>query len=301
MRIALTSDLHLDATDANRALVPRLAERAALLRPDVLVIAGDVSARLPDIEETFRAFVPAAPVRLFVPGNHDIWIARSAQAKGATSNFRHDVELREVCARHGFVHLGLAPLVHAGVGFAGTIGWYDYSFVHPDFPFTTADFERKAKGKYRWMDMFYAKWVGEAGRDLSDAEVTTRCAAALRTQLTSLASDAAVRDIVVVSHHIPYVDILRTPVEDKHGYFRAYLGATVLGEVIDEFAALVRAILLGHLHRPLDEKRPSGAVVRSAPVGYLRPAPEDVSSVVADGVTLVELPATPRAVPPNPS
>ncbi len=297
MRIALTSDLHLDSTDANRALVPLLAERAAALRPDVLVLAGDISARLPHVEETFAAFAHAAPVRLFVPGNHDVWIARSAQAEGATSNHRHDVELRDVCAAHGFTHLGLGPRVVDGVGFAGSIGWYDYSFRHPAFPFSDEELARKAKGKYRWMDLFYVRWVDVHGRELDDAAVTARFAATLREHLAALDADPAVRDIVVVTHHVPYVDVLRTPAEDKHGYFRTYLGATALGEAIDAHGAKLRAVLHGHLHRPVDERRPGGALVRSAPVGYLRPAPADPSQVAAHSVTLVELPVVPAALP----
>lgn len=290
MRIALTSDLHLDSTDANRALVPLLAERAAALRPDVLVLAGDISARLPDVAETFAAFAGVAPVRLFVPGNHDIWIARSAQAGGATSDYRHDVELRDVCAAHGFTHLGLEPRVVDGVGFAGSLGWYDYSFRHPAFPFSDDDLARKAKGKYRWMDLFYARWVGEDGAESSDAAVTQRFAARLERDLAALDADPAVRDIVVVTHHVPYADILRTPLEDKHGYFRVYLGAAALGEAIDAHAAKVRAVLFGHLHRAVDERRPGGMLARSAPVGYLRPAPEDLSPLAHSGVTLLELP-----------
>jgi putative phosphoesterase len=289
MRIALTSDLHVDSTDANRALIPYLADAIAQHAPDVLVVAGDVSARVERLEEALATLARVTDVRLFVPGNHDIWVARSDQERGATSTDKHDRVLADICDAAGFTHLGREAHVVGDVGFAGTIGWYDYSFQHPRFPFTEEEFSRKAKGRYRWMDLFYAKWVNEDGVTvLSDQDVTARRTEELKAQLTALGSRAGLRHIVVATHHLPYVELLREPQEEKHAYFRAFLGARRLGEAIDA-CALVGAVLVGHLHRPVDARRPNGARVVSAPVGYLRPPPADLRAVAERSVAIVEV------------
>lgn len=288
MRIALTSDLHLDSTEANRALVPLLAEEVAALAPDVLVIAGDVSAHDDRLEACLRTLRPAAPVVLFVPGNHDVWVARSAQETGATSNQKHDVAIASICAATGVTHLGLGARIVDGVGFAGTIGWYDYSFTHPRFPFTRDEYAEKSHGRHRWMDRYYARWVnGDASAErMSDPDVTALRAAQLRAQLASLDADAAVRTIVVVSHHLPFDEVLRDPQDASHAYFRAYLGSRALGDVV-RGSAKARTVLIGHLHRPVDMTVPGDVHVYGSPVGYLRPEPEDLRAVAHASVRAV--------------
>ncbi len=57
-------------------------------------------------------------------------------------------------------------------------------------------------------------------------------------------------------------------------------------------ASNVAAWLTAHgvaTDRPLDAVRPGGAVVRSAPVGYLRPAPDDLAAVAEASVAVVEV------------
>jgi putative phosphoesterase len=289
MRIALTSDLHLDSTQANRALVPHLARAIATHAPDVLVVAGDVSAhddRLRGCLETLR---PAAPVCVFVPGNHDVWVARSAQAAGATSNQKHDDAIARACADAGFTHLGLAPLVVGDVGFAGTIGWYDYTFTHPRFAFTREEYTRKMRGKHRWMDRYYARWVnGVAPERMSDPDVTALRVSELRAQLAALDAEGAVREVVVVSHHLPFDEVLREPQEPVHAYFRAYLGSRALGAAVRE-SAKARTVCAGHIHRPVDQVVDERFRVCGSPVGYLRPAPDDLAATAGASVRIVEL------------
>jgi len=66
------SDLHFGRTDA--AVLEPLARRARELRPDVVVISGDLTqrARTEQFEEA-RGFLDTLPVpQIIVPGNHDV-------------------------------------------------------------------------------------------------------------------------------------------------------------------------------------------------------------------------------------
>ena len=72
MRVAFTSDLHIDITAQNRKLLPYLAEEIERLSPDALVLAGDIANTLSDWDVALQAFQPLAIMKFIVPGNHDI-------------------------------------------------------------------------------------------------------------------------------------------------------------------------------------------------------------------------------------
>ena len=70
------SDLHFGRTDA--AIIEPLLESLATIRPDVVVVSGDLTqrARAGQFEEA-RAFLDRLPApRLVVPGNHDVPLYR---------------------------------------------------------------------------------------------------------------------------------------------------------------------------------------------------------------------------------
>ena len=56
MKIGLVSDLHIDVTALNKALIPHLLEAVKAAELDVLVIAGDLARHLVQLSETLNAF-----------------------------------------------------------------------------------------------------------------------------------------------------------------------------------------------------------------------------------------------------
>ncbi|HWE26994.1 MAG TPA: metallophosphoesterase, partial [Polyangia bacterium] len=144
MRLVVTSDLHVEH---HPEVVAMVAERARALEPDVLVVAGDVSAKLETLEAALAALRPAAPRLLFVPGNHDLWTLPGAP----TSRARYERDIPAACARAGADAVGTEPIAIDGVVFCGVTGWYDYSLRNQelDATFTRADYERGAWGRLR--------------------------------------------------------------------------------------------------------------------------------------------------------
>ena len=67
-----------------------------------------------------------------MPGNHDLWVeSKRALRRGHDSWHKYRTGIPDVCARRGFRYLVGAPLALGGVGFAGSVGWYDYSLGDP--------------------------------------------------------------------------------------------------------------------------------------------------------------------------
>ena len=100
MRIAYTSDLHVDISQRNWELIPYLAEILKMIDPDVFVIAGDISSELGDLEYALESFSGLMCLKLFVPGNQDIWVlSEQMQENGHDSYEKYYFYLPEVCRR----------------------------------------------------------------------------------------------------------------------------------------------------------------------------------------------------------
>lgn len=103
MRIAFTSDLHADVGARNAAALPWAARAAAALAPDVFVLAGDAANDLAALDRTLAAFEALPARKLFVPGNHDLWIeSNKSLRRGQDSWHKYVRAIPDVCARRGF-------------------------------------------------------------------------------------------------------------------------------------------------------------------------------------------------------
>ena len=77
MKIGVTSDLHTDVTPLNKKILPHIIEAVEQAGLDIFILAGDLSPNLLELAEILIAFTESnlnCP-KLFVPGNHDIWIS----------------------------------------------------------------------------------------------------------------------------------------------------------------------------------------------------------------------------------
>src|SRR5215470_8522478 len=92
MKVAFTSDLHIDITSHNRKLLPYLAEEIERISPDALVLAGDIANTLSDWDVALEAFQHLAFMKFIAPGNHDIWIeSKRALERGLDSTWKYNV------------------------------------------------------------------------------------------------------------------------------------------------------------------------------------------------------------------
>ncbi|MBI5493612.1 MAG: metallophosphoesterase family protein [Deltaproteobacteria bacterium] len=276
MRLAAVSDLHYPESGAD---LPALAAAVRDARADALVLVGDAVSQYhpPLLTEVLTAFTDACPVRVFVPGNHELW-----SREGSTARL-YEQSLPDLCEQHGWHYLDAGPVYVGEVAIVGNVGWYDYSLTDrvtfadvrvalgaealkamrgkscPTMPLGALTDEHLAEKSLvvvpppqwaeagfkpallRWND---ARWVRLG---VSDAAFTLDCARRLREHLRQ-AENRAER-IVVAVHTAPFLEALPTPGNPVEALTRAYQGARVLGEAIAESRKVVLAVH-GHRHRP---------------------------------------------------
>lgn len=274
MRIALISDVHVEYA-GNRAAIQALIERLTAERPDALVVAGDVGSTPACIVEGLGLFAGVAPRRMYLPGNHDLWVRLSPHdpRAGLDSWDAYDRTLPAVVEEAGFTYLPAAPLVVDGVGFAGETGWFDYTF-RPRSPLIAAlpvaAFEAAEYEGWTWPDFQFCDW----GMDMPS--VTDVMLRRFGTKLNKLDADPSVRAVVAITHHVPFRDQLgawspelEIP-ENVWDYCTVFMGSTQLGARILASRKAVLA-LHGHSHVPGNWKvaRPDGSTVQvvRAPFG----------------------------------
>lgn len=236
MKIAATGDIHYD-------LIRNKSEHEAFLRfiknledekPDVLVLAGDVvSLGSSKLEECLNYFRLVTPERIMVFGNHDYW-----STEGDT--FRHMEIMRDRIRNCGFKILDERPEIIDGIGFAGNCSWYDYSFGSMELP-PRSSYEKKIfRGHIIWNDLRFVR-LGKTDSDYNNELIEK-----LETDILNL--ESVVEQIVVVTHHIGFMEMLTTREEFPGWNFcNAFMGSVSLGEMLLRHPQ-VRYHISGHIH-----------------------------------------------------
>lgn len=294
MKLVYISDLHVDITPANHASIGVLRELVDRHRPDILLIGGDVSHSLRGIDITFRRLSMLPTQIVFVAGNHDIWVFNEESYDGPlNSTVKYFTAIPRLCRNHGIHCLHTQPLIYGDVGFAGTIGWYDYSFRRSEFDseLPLSQYEKKRLAGSVWNDVNYAHWIPplcatpvvpqpfDALRCLpafcfeelveeriSDIEVTHHFAEELRSQLDWLTP--RVSTIIVCIHHLPFRELVSYRNEFPYDFFSAYMGSAVFGDLVQHYPK-VRFVFAGHSHQPC-RRRIGKIEAIVSPLGYLR-------------------------------
>lgn len=261
MKIGLISDLHTDASETNKAIVPHIINVVRDANLDVFIIAGDVTPNLSEFYEVLGEFANADLVcqKLFVPGNHDIWVGKNANM---TSEQKCGV-ISEICEDHGFHSLMDAPYIVGQTGFCGTIGWYDYTFASDEYDFSTEQYAEKLLMKSVWNDKLYAKWTD------TDENIAHRFEKELERQIESIKDK--LQRIIVVTHHVPFRDCIRYRGELPWDYFRAFMGSEGLGRICLQ-EPLVSHVLFGHGHYVVNQQIKNVRAI-CAPIGYMHETP----------------------------
>lgn len=271
MRVATVSDLHMDFRP-NRELFVHLAGAMLKGGADVVVVAGDISHHIEWIERTFASLKAFCEDVLFVPGNHDLWfdVPNAAADDQLDTWNRYTHQLRTVCEGAGVHYLPAAPWIRDGFGVSGTCGWYDYSLMLPKIRATVSEeaLAKKRYGKMGWSDARFIAFRDDDGAVMPDPAVSARMTEAFRAQLAELEADAGVRDVLAVTHHLPFEEAAHRTGTLPWEYFNAFMGSTALGDTIEAFSK-VRWVVYGHTH-VLGAFERNGRRVYGTPLGYPR-------------------------------
>lgn len=293
-RIAFASDLHVDITPGNQRLLPHLAEEFRRLEADAIVLAGDIANSLSGWREALIHFNEIKVPKFVIPGNHDVWIeSQRALRRGQDSAWKYRVALPECAREFGFHYLPGRPLVLGDTGFAGSLGWYDYSLRDKrlDGVLSKADYDRGEFREGSWNDIRYAAWLREPYADdwrrrrarIGNIEICKIMRDELDRDLQQIAGQ--VSKLVVAIHTAPIERALdRGAAPDP---FDAYEGSVEYGILLKEFASQRSLVVIcGHRHKPLDIEEDGVRVMRN-PIGYLHREIEDYASHARERITML--------------
>ena len=232
--IVFASDLHLGITTES-ALVERF-EPVAALEPRALVLVGDIAESPAAFRRALRLLADVAPLRGYVPGNHDIW----SRGGVPSALLLRDV-LPTIAAEEGWEALEGRIWRLDDVAVVATMGWYDYSAIGASHRHLSAQ-EIARQKRAHVNDATQIDWPW------SDVEVAARCREGVERRLRQLQADSGVRRVLVASHVPAFEEQMsRMPDSPRWELSNAYFGHLTLGEVIRRFEK-VSDVVSGHTH-----------------------------------------------------
>lgn len=293
MKVAFTSDLHVDVTQRNRELLRYLAEELSVIEPDVFVIAGDVSPGLNDLESTLKAFSSLSCEKLFVAGNHDVWSLPLPETNKRDTKVKYEREIMSAVQRGGFTYLRDRGKMIDGVAFAGAMGWFDYSLRNRelDSVIVQSEYERGRFKNLRWNDFVHTDWQGlctesDDSKKVPAGHVARWMTDSISAQIESLLPSSP-QKVVVCTHFLPTPRLIRFSHDPYLDFSCAYLGSEGMENLIGSFPQISHWIA-GHIHikRSLEW---SGVYFCTSPVGYLRTPDLDLTEVARHSISWFEL------------
>ncbi|GLQ45304.1 serine/threonine protein phosphatase [Dyella lipolytica] len=219
MRVFAVSDLHLDYAP-NREWLEQLSLRE--YRGDVLILAGDISDKLPLLAEGFNTLMRRFASVLYVPGNHDLWISTD----GLRDSFEKFAAVRETATQYG---VRMTPFRHDDLAIVPLLGWYDYSFGEPD------GFLKSA-----WVDYRACRWP-----DGYDDAAVTRFFTERNPDASSPELEGASK-VITFSHFLPRIDLMPDRIPSRHRKIYPVLGTTILETQIRQLGSSMH--VYGHSH-----------------------------------------------------
>ena len=288
MNVVYTSDVHVDITRNNRSCGLILYEYLKSSNPDLFILAGDISNSIGDIDDFLRLFKSLDIPKVFVPGNHDIWIESGKQLrKGFDSRYKLENQLPDICKDNGFHYPLSEPLILNDVAIVGTLGWYDYSLRDRrlDMLYSLQDYERGIFGDSIWNDARFVVWLKDRNspdwrkrqEKLGNREIFSNVFSRFKAVL-SLIPDS-INKIVVVSHTSPGLESY--PGSGDPDPFDAYDGSIEIGSYIKKVFPDKRVcFVVGHRHDRTELMIDENIRLYRAPVGYLREDVDDLTATV---------------------
>jgi predicted phosphodiesterase len=223
VRVFAVSDLHVDFDDNARWLAG-LSEQD--YRADVLILAGDIadSARL--VEWGLSRLVARFAAVLYVPGNHELWVARGEEAGPGESSLDRFTRVCRIAAACGAT---TEPFTRGPLSIVPLFGWYDYSFGQPG-----------PELRRRWIDFRACRWPD--GFEVRDV-------AAHFLGLNERALTTTNERVLSFSHFMPRADLL--PVRDGRLVLHPVLGAAAIDEQVRRLGSSVHVYGHSHVNRRL--------------------------------------------------
>lgn len=244
MKLGVLSDIHEDFNRINTQsdIMSILIKWITTKRPDVFIIGGDMTDSPNKALALLNQLQKECPdtTILFVHGNHDIYDENSVNAYETLLKFPGNLG-------NGVIELNDDWVV------IGDGGWYDYSFGVPDY--STSDFKKGIFNNFTWPDKLYANWAEP------DSDVVGRYTLKLSYWLEKYRD----RNIVMVTHFVPYARYVEYKNEPSWDFFNSMMGSEKFGQLAEKYN--VKKYIFGHVHKRYHEQH-NGMEIICNPLGY---------------------------------
>lgn len=220
MRVFALSDIHVDY-ESNARWISSIS--TADFQDDVLVVAGDVTDTLSLLEWCLTALAIRFRRVLFVPGNHELWVARDGRWKDSLQKFR------EVAMAVASCGASMQAFQRRGVSIVPIFGWYDYSFGEPS-----------EELKSIWMDYYACRWPD----GFLAGDVASYFAALNTTEARDIAGK-----IITFSHFLPRIDLMPN---GTHELLYPVLGAWQLDRQLRLLSSSIHVYGHSHVNRVVE-------------------------------------------------
>lgn len=240
--VITTSDLHIGHTSIEDVvkMVREIAERVR--REDLQVLAllvlGDIGESLMGIEQGLEALSSLSPVRICVPGNHDLYDSERL----GSSRRRYQDLLPALGARHGYAWgIQDRPIIIDDTAIVTTTAW-----PRPERRIGQVDLDHKDVQAAR-DDLPDARWITQdlRGEQLSDEQLVL-----FRRALSAVPE--SVHRIIVGTHYPVLLGQNRRPVNAYTPWFLSPRFGDALGTWRETRPEAAVEVLSGHLHEHVD-------------------------------------------------
>ncbi len=218
MRVFAVSDIHLDY-DINLHWLESLSK--VDYQDDILILAGDISDQLHLLERCFKTLATRFKRVLFVPGNHDLWVARSKE-KDSLEKFSRVSDIA------GEFSVAMEPYHTGSLSIVPLLGWYDYSFGTPG-----------EELKQVWMDFRACIWPG-------DLDVNQYFMGKNTPFL-----DNRNKTLISFSHFLPRIDVMPAFIPPSKRTLYPVLGSALLDQQVRKLDANIHVYGHSHVNRKI--------------------------------------------------
>ena len=223
MRVFAVSDIHVDYAE-NLAWILDLDSKE--YADDILILAGDVTDKMPLLEQVFVSLAASFKAVLFVPGNHELWV-REDDFDCSVDKFEAVIELCKSCG----VHTGVFEL--PDISFVPLYSWYDFSFGEPDRHLRRA-----------WRDFRACSWPEHLAESQDVSEYF------LKLNIPKLNTRS--KTVISFSHFLPRIDVMPAGIPEKRRNVYPVLGSEALGVQVRQLSPTIHVYGHSHVNQAID-------------------------------------------------
>ena len=223
MRVFAVSDIHVDYEENLNWILSLDNEEYA---NDILILAGDVTDKMPLLERVLVSLAASFKTVLFVPGNHELWV-RKDDFDCSLEKFEAITELCKSCS----VYSDVFELLD--ISFVPFFSWYDFSFGEPDRHLRRA-----------WRDFRECSWP----EHLTESQDVTDYFLKLNSPKLNIIN----KTVISFSHFLPRIDVMPAGIPVKRRNVYPVLGSGALGVQVQKLSPTIHVYGHSHVNQDID-------------------------------------------------